>query len=65
MMTREEIEAWKLESLARAVDWLSARAILKLDSDEVVFSGEDWREFRNSIESTFDAKAIEIERSPC
>lgn len=59
-MNRDELESWKLESLAKAIDWLSARVILKIEGDQAVFSGEDWCEFQRVVTETFNAKTSDF-----
>lgn len=60
LVRRFEFDNWKIESLSKAIIWLSARAIFKLEDDQVVFNGEDWRDFRQAVEGAFNAKADDI-----
>jgi hypothetical protein len=59
-MTSEELANWKIESLARAINWLTARATQGDERRAVLISQEDWDEFQQAVEGTFRAKESDL-----
>lgn len=56
----DEFAEWKIEQLAKAIDWLTARVSLGLLEKTVMISEEDWNEFQKGVQRVYDAKESDV-----